>query len=119
MAIDPDRVRAHAEKADDGELLDRVTVFRTLMEPDAVEIIEQVLRRRGFSLDRIEAYGEQAAREVLRLGDGTPAKCHFCSRAAVVRGWGWHRWKERGLPLFPRLFRFCPDHRRDQAEKGS
>ncbi len=110
MNLDLDRVRENAEKAATEDLLDRVTVFRPQMEPDAVEVIEQVLRRRGVGPERVEAYARSASEKVLRLADGAAATCSFCSRAAVAEGWGWHRWRG-GLPLFPRRFRYCPDHR--------
>jgi hypothetical protein len=110
MHLDLDRVRANAEKASTEDLLERVTVFRAQMEPEAVELIEQVLWRRGVGPERVAEFGRQATEKILRRADGTPATCSFCSRAAVAAGWGWHRWRG-GLPLFPRRFRYCPEHR--------
>jgi hypothetical protein len=110
MHLDLDKVRTNAEKTTVEELLDRVTVFRGLMEPEAVEVIEQVLWRRGVGPERVAAYGREASASVIRRSDGSAEACSYCPRAAVARGWGWHRFRG-GLPIFPRPVRWCPDHK--------
>jgi hypothetical protein len=107
--FDPQRVLVNVRKATTEDLLDRVTAYRAGMEPEAIDIIEAELRQRGVGTDEIEAHAERCRRETLQLPDGTAVKCTFCHRPAVARGWGWHRlW---GLvPLFPRSFRYCPEH---------
>lgn len=52
MDWDADRVRANARQAPTEDLLERVTVYRSGMEPEAVEIIEAELRRRGICARR-------------------------------------------------------------------
>ncbi len=47
MDWDADRVRANARQASTEDLLERVTIYRSGMEPEAVEIIEAELRRRA------------------------------------------------------------------------
>lgn len=110
MHLDLPRVKANAEKASTEDLIERVTVFRDQMEPEAVEVIEQELRKRGYGPEKVAALGRSAAEAVVRRPDGTAAACSFCSRAAVAQGWGWHRWRG-GLPLFPRWLRYCSEHK--------
>jgi hypothetical protein len=109
MQFNLDRVRENARKADTEDLLDRLTVYRAGMEPEALPVLEQELRSRGVSLDEIEAHGNQRALEVLTGPDGIAIPCSRCPRPAVTESWGWHRLWGR-LPLFPRKFRYCRDH---------
>jgi hypothetical protein len=110
MNFDAEKVLLNARQAATEDLLDRVTVFREGMEPEAVVIIENELRERGIRREQIEAHGEQRRREVLLDADGTAAMCSFCREPAVEERWGWHRlWGV--LPLFPRVLRYCREHR--------
>src|SRR5437667_12328169 len=105
MQFDADKVRANARAADIEDLLDRVTVYRPGMEPDALPILEQELRSRGVTADEIEAHAALREQQVLLGPDGCALRCSFCERPAVAEAWGWHRLWGR-LPLFPRWFRF-------------
>ena len=110
MQYDQKRVRENVGKADTEDLLDRVTVYRAGMEPDALYIIEEELRRRGVTAADIDDH----ARRREEAGDGDPdrpaARCSFCARPAVERRWGWHKlWGL--LPIFPRRFHYCAVHR--------
>jgi hypothetical protein len=108
--LDMDLVRKNAAQATTTDLLERVTVCREGMEPAALDAIETELRRRGVSFRDQEAFGESHAKVVLRARDGTPRRCHFCSRAAVAEQWGWRRLF--GLvPLFPQHIPYCERHR--------
>jgi hypothetical protein len=110
FSFDPGRVIANARKSDTEDLLDRVTVYREGMEPEAVEIIEAELRARGVGQEEIAAHAARHAGEVKVGEDGVAEKCSYCRRPAVARGWGWQRlWNV--LPVFPRLFRYCQEHR--------
>jgi hypothetical protein len=110
--FDPDRVSANARKASTEDLLDRVTVYRSGMEPQALTIIEEELAQRGVDRRRIQEHGESREREALIHSDGAATMCSFCRKPAVARGWGWHRlWKR--VPIFPRLFNYCAEHRPD------
>lgn len=110
MLFDPDKVRANVAKATDDDLLDRVTVQREGMEPAALEIIEEELRRRGIGADRIAEHAEQREGEVVRRDDGTVATCSRCARPAVVEVPGWQR-LFGVVPIFPRTVRYCEEHR--------
>jgi hypothetical protein len=110
MDFDPDRVRANAERAPDDDLLDRVTVQREGMEPEALEIIETELRQRGIGAEQVAAHAEQREREVLWRPDGTVAPCSRCPRPAVVEMRGW-QYLFRLVPFFPRTVRYCAAHR--------
>lgn len=115
LDFDGERVRANAQKAETEDLLDRVTVYRDGVEPEAVEIIEDELHRRGVNGDAIHAHAVKR-RGTLREENGTAARCSFCERPAVTVAWGWYRPRFFGTPLrlfpvFPRRFRYCEEHR--------
>jgi hypothetical protein len=113
MEFDSQKVWLNARQASTEDLLDRITVYRPGMEPEAVEIIEAELRGRGIHQEQVEEH-EKNRGEVIRLADGTAAKCSFCYRPAVTQGWGWHRlWRK--VPVFPRLFYWCEEHRPDET----
>jgi hypothetical protein len=110
MHFDPQRVWDNVRQADTEDLLDRVTVYRAGMEPEAVDIIEAELRRRGVRADAIDAHACDRGRDVLAIPDGTAQMCSFCRRPAVAQRWGWH-WLWGKLPVFPRHFAYCARHR--------
>jgi hypothetical protein len=109
LKLDIDRVRANVQAASTDDLKDRATFYRAGMEPEALDIIEAELRRRGVGPEELEKWGPQPDEAYLWLHDGTVAPCSYCTRPAVETGWSWHRiwgW----LPLFPRIFRYCRQH---------
>lgn len=103
------RVRANVAKSSTEDLLDRVTVYRDGMEPDALDLIEAELRRRGIGVETITAH-EAGRRATMKTdADGQPRLCHACRRPAVVVRWVWFRaWGL--LPLFPLRAGFCAEH---------
>jgi hypothetical protein len=107
-----ERVRANVRQATTEDLLDRATVNSDGMEPQALDIIEAELRRRGVTREDLEAHADHHRRlRSLPPGDGPPPRCSFCRRPAVRRGWGWHRlWGV--LPIFPRPMAYCAEHAR-------
>ncbi|MCC6416755.1 MAG: hypothetical protein IT429_00730 [Gemmataceae bacterium] len=108
--FDATKVQENARKATTEDLLDRVTAQRDGLEPEAVEIIERELRARGVRAEQIADHAERY-REVVRAADGLTARCCFCHRPAVARRWRLHRlWGV--LPVFPRPFYYCAEHRR-------
>ncbi|HMC65943.1 MAG TPA: hypothetical protein VKI65_13470, partial [Gemmataceae bacterium] len=122
MEFNPDRVWRNVRQATTEDLLDRITVYRDGMEPEAVDIIEAELRSRGVRPEEIDAHATRCEGAVLRSPDGLPLQCSFCDRPAVVRKWGWHRVRGRGpvaalaavLPLYrPRRFWYCAEHLQD------
>jgi hypothetical protein len=114
MRFDPDRVRQNVRQASTEDLLDRVTVYREGMEPEALEIIEAELEARGLGAEQIQAHAGRRRREVIPLPDGTAARCSFCDRPACDQGWGWHRlWGL--LPVFPRYYYYCDEHHPAEA----
>ncbi len=111
MHFDPERVLANVRKATTEDLLDRVTVYRAGMEPQALDIIEAELTARGVSAEQIREHAQLRSEHCIRLPDDTAARCSFCDRPAVEEGWDWHRlWGI--LPVFPRTFYYCERHRR-------
>ena len=109
MDLDLERVRRNVERAETEDLLDRVTVYRDGMEPEALRLIEDELRRRGIDEDGVRTYAQEQDAQVLRAPEGWALRCSFCDRPAVTRGWGWHRmWGV--LAVFPRPFRYCREH---------
>lgn len=103
------RVEENARRATTDDLLERITIYRSGMEPEAIEIIEAELRRRGISDGEIARFQAEHGRSVLRFEDGTAATCSFCRRPAIGEGYRWHRllgW----LPVFPRYVFWCARH---------
>src|SRR5438270_480265 len=87
MQFDPDKVRQNAAKATVEDLLDRVTVYRAGMEPEAVAIIEAELLKRGIGPREMDAHAE-ARKSALLDGSGLALKCAYCQKPAVGYGWG-------------------------------
>jgi hypothetical protein len=109
MDFNPTTILANARAADTDDLLDRVTAYRDGMEPEAIDLIEMELRRRGVTADEIERHGEQY-RDCLRDQAGNVLMCSWCRKPAVSEEWGWHRiWNL--VPAFPRRYRYCAEHR--------
>ncbi len=118
MQLDLERVRTNVRAATTEDLLDRATVYRAGMEPQALEIIENELRDRGVSAAEIRVHEESRRQETSYLADGTAVSCSFCYRPAVAEGWGWHRmWGL--LPIFPRFFHYCAEHMPASTQRAS
>lgn len=110
MQFETEKVLTNARGATTADLLDRVTVYRAGMEPEALRIIEAELRDRGVGPEEIERHRTEQAGQTIFLPDGVAAKCSYCHRPAVAQGWAMHRLWGR-LPVFPRRFYYCADHR--------
>ncbi len=109
MPLDLQEVRDRAKKASNEDLLDRVTVYRTGMDPDAVEVLLQELHSRGVTDEQVRQHRESREREVIWDQPGLALRCSFCDRPAVRIAWRWHRLF--GLvPLFPFRARCCRQH---------
>jgi hypothetical protein len=108
MELNLERVRKNVRNATTEDLLDRATVYRAGMEPEALEIIDEELAQRGVSAADVARHAQRRS-EALLLPDGTAVKCSFCHRPAIRRAWGWHRLLGR-VPIFPRLFSYCEVH---------
>jgi hypothetical protein len=109
MEWNPEKVLANIHQAETSDLLDRITAYRHGMEPEAVTLIEDELRRRGVADAAIEERRQAYLRECLYYPDGTAMMCSFCRLPAVTQGWGWHKLRNT-VPLFPRRFRYCKTH---------
>ena len=105
-----ERARENARKADTEDLLDRATIYRGDMEPDALYAIEEELRQRGVTAADIDAHARRREETGLCEAEGMPARCSFCARPAVEWRWGWHKLWGR-LPVFPRPLHYCAIHR--------
>jgi len=119
MSFSPERVRENAQQATTEDLLDRITVYRAGMEPEAVEIIETELSRRGVGPRQIDEHVNRRGPGLLQDGAGLAIECSFCHCPAVHQAWGWHwvRLRLLGVSLFPvpRRFSYCEQHRPDNA----
>lgn len=111
MEFDLDRVRTNVRLASTEDLLDRATVYRQALEPEALPVILEELRERGVSPEAIVEHEKQRG-EVLLDDRGIAQKCNECARPAVVREWDWHQLFGK-LPVFPRAFWRCEVHRRN------
>jgi hypothetical protein len=110
MFYDRQRIARNARKATTEDLLNRVTAYRAGMEPEAITVIEDELRRREVTFEQIEEHAARVREESLFLADGTAAKCSFCHNPAVGEGWGWRRLFNGPIPLYPRPYRYCRKH---------
>jgi hypothetical protein len=123
MLFDIERVRENVREATTEDLLDRATVYRSGMEPKALEVIENELRQRGVTEEKVREHENQRRQEIEILPDGTARKCSLCHRPAVAEGWGWH-WLWGKVPVFPRFYYYCSDHqppvaRPDESDEES
>jgi hypothetical protein len=110
MKLNLQRVSENVARAPTEDLLDRITVYREGMEPEALELIAAELRHRGVTPAEIDAHEANRRRTMLTGPDGLPVKCALCWRPAVVEVREWHRlWKL--LPFFPRRMGYCEVHR--------
>jgi hypothetical protein len=109
MGLDLERVRANVLAAGTEDLLDRATVYRDGMEPEALDLIDAELRARGVGPDDVLAHRAKRAAGDVPWPDGLPRKCCRCDRPAVAVRRGWHRLWGR-VPLFPRWFAECSEH---------
>jgi hypothetical protein len=109
MQWDQQKVLLNVRQADTDDLLDRITAYRPIMEPDAVQIIERELHQRGVTARQIAEHGESCQRECVFHADGSAKMCSLCRKPAVCEAWAWHKLFGK-LPLFPRRLRFCKQH---------
>jgi hypothetical protein len=109
MHLDLDKVRANVRAATTEDLLDRATVYRAGMEPEALDLIERELRERGIGLDAIVEHERKQSEETLFDSEGIARKCYRCPNPAVGEGREWHRlWGL--LPIFRRHVAWCARH---------
>jgi hypothetical protein len=115
MRLDLERVRANVRAASTEDLLDRATVYRAGLEPEALALIDEELRGRGVGPADLERHAAGRERSLVLGPDGLPVRCCRCARPATVQVRGWQRlW---GLmPVFPRRLAYCDEHRPARAE---
>ena len=109
--VSPKVWQQNFQAATTGDLLDRLTVYRPGMEPEALRLIEQELLVRGWNRADIEAHAREYESELplLRHADGSARECVYCRRPALVRRWQWY-WIKGRVPLFPQRVDLCYDH---------
>jgi hypothetical protein len=117
MEFDLDRLLENVRAATTEDLLDRATVYRAGLEPEALPVILEELKARGVTAEAVVQH-EQSRTQVIFDGDGTARTCDHCRKPAVADEWGWH-WMFGKVPIFPRLFQVCEDHRRKDEPEGS
>ena len=110
MRFDLERVRENAAQATIEDLLDRVTVYRSGMEPAALDLIEAELLQRGVGPREIEAHATSRTGAFLDA-NGLALKCAYCHKPAV--GYGLKMLKLFAiLPVIPRRVALCAEHLR-------
>ena len=117
MESRPQKLLAHVQQMEQEELLDRVTVFRDAMRPDAVEVMEAELARRGVGPDEIHQHHRQIRHRVLLDSHGIPLQCSWCERAAVEKREDLHKlW--RLIPVAKRVWYYCERHFAEMTPKS-
>jgi hypothetical protein len=114
--FDPQKCLLEVRRAETADLLDRVTAYRQGMEPQAVDMIEQELRRRGIAQAQIDARMAECRRDCIFDAAAIALPCSRCRRPAVAEINGWHR-LFGVLPVFPRSLRYCEEHQPAHAAK--
>src|SRR4051812_30028689 len=109
MDLDLRRVKELAKEAATEDLLDRVTIYRGGMEPEALEVLEEELRRRDVSAAAIREHAEQLERNVIWERPGLAAQCYLCRQPAVKVERRWFRFLGV-IPLFQREVPCCVLH---------
>jgi hypothetical protein len=109
MEWDEEKLLLNIRQADTDDLLDRITAYRAGMEPEAIDLIERELHRRGVTAAQILDQAEAYRRECVFDANGIAKMCSTCRRPAVYEGWGWHKILGK-VPLFPRWMRYCEEH---------
>lgn len=107
MKLDLERVRKNVSSATTEDLLDRATVYRDGMEPDALAIIDADLAARGVTAEQVAAHLKSRRQTITRI-DGSAIQCSHCRKPAIAQGWGWRFLVV--IPLYPRRFRWCREH---------
>ncbi|MBX3397539.1 MAG: hypothetical protein KF873_02255 [Gemmataceae bacterium] len=109
MFNNPDAFEAWLQRAENDELLDRVTVLRDELEPAARSRIEVELARRGLSAAEVASHGAAREAECLRRADGSVRRCWRCAAPATSCARRW--WRLYGiLPIVPLERPVCPNH---------
>lgn len=104
MKLDGEAVKAWIRQAGTEELLDRATVYRDDMEPEAVDWIAAELARRDVSAEQMREHVQANLERQIVRRDGSVARCWFCQRPAAKRAW---RLRSRVVPL--RIY-VCTEH---------
>lgn len=118
VEFDARRTLVEIRQAETADLLDRITAYRNGMEPPAIELIEQEMRRRGIDQAVIDAHAEACRRECSFDANGIARSCSCCRRPAVTRVRRWRRlWGI--LPLFPRSVPVCREHAAPRSEEAN
>lgn len=109
LEFDPKVVRRNVHKATAEDLLDRITAYRAGLEPEAIQIIEAELERRGIRPADVNRYEAEESPRILNRPEGFAYRCSFCDRPAVARRWGWH-WLWGWVPVIPCVQNYCDHH---------
>ncbi len=114
--FDPQKCLLEVRRADTADLLDRITAYRQGMEPEAVDLIEQELRRRGVAQVAVDARMAECRRDCIFDGADIALPCSRCRRPAIAEMYGWHRLFGI-VPVFRRSLRYCKEHQPALAQE--
>ena len=114
MGPNNEKLLLNIRNAETDDLLDRVTAYRSGMDPEAIDLMELELQRRGVTPEQITKHADACRQECVFHPDGTAKKCTFCHKPAVREGMGWHRLFGM-VPLFPRPMCYCKEHDKKKA----
>ncbi len=110
MELNLERVRANVRAASTEDLMDRATVYREDMEPDALGLIDAELRARSVRAADLADHDARRRAGALLDREGRVVSCQRCRRPAVARVWTWHRlWGK--VPVLPLRLALCAEHR--------
>jgi hypothetical protein len=106
-----EHVRSNVRNSSLEDLLDRATIYRKQMEPQALAVIDAELLERGVTAECIKTHLD-SRQDYLVDESEIAVKCSFCDRPAVEAedwGWGWQL-LFRKLRLTPPPLAKCSVH---------
>ena len=109
-----EQVRKFAALAETNDLIERVTIQRDDLDPEALTIIMQELLSRNISAETVSEY-EKSRDKFLYDSQGKPRLCNICGRPAISSIKSWLKFL-RIVPIMP-ITEYCCEAHTELIEK--